>query len=157
LETATSRQTVALACALVLAAFCKFPVGFVFLISAPFALLMMPAHDRHRWLERSNLRKLSMAYLPIVSLLIAVAFVAATQWRRGQPLGFGFEDFAGVGLGRYQNVATALGIPKINLLDELSAQLSWPVVVLATIGLCVSAIFADWRFRWLIAMGLIPM
>src|SRR5262249_55167725 len=35
--------------------------------------------------------------------------------------------------------------------------LSWPVVVLALIGLAASALLDDWRQRWLILVGAAPM
>jgi hypothetical protein len=36
-------------------------------------------------------------------------------------------------------------------------QVSWPVAVIALIGLVTSALLPDWRQRWLIAVGALPM
>jgi len=39
----------------------------------------------------------------------------------------------------------------------MSRQLSWPVTVIGLIGLAVGALGNDWRQRWLIAVGAVPM
>jgi len=83
--------------------------------------------------------------------------VAMLRLRRGQSPGFGLQDLAGVGLGRYPDIAASLGVARPRLLDELAAQLSWPVTVAGLIGVVASALRNDWRQRWLIAVGALPM
>ena len=51
LASPTAVRAAVLAMALVLAAFCKFPVGFVFLAALPAALLLMPSTERLRLLN----------------------------------------------------------------------------------------------------------
>jgi 4-amino-4-deoxy-L-arabinose transferase-like glycosyltransferase len=50
-ESATWPRAAVMALSMVLAAFCKFPVGFVFLISMPVALALQPAGDKRRMLQ----------------------------------------------------------------------------------------------------------
>lgn len=152
----TSTQASRLAAALVLAAFCKFPVGFVFLGALPLALLLMPAEERRRLLQR-RAAMLTYAHVPVILLALTVAVVAAVRLLHGQAAGFGLTDFAGIALGRYKDIATAIGVPRGRFLDELAAQLSWPVIGIAVIGIVAAARFGDWRHRWLIAMAIIPM
>jgi hypothetical protein len=152
----TSSQAGRLAAALVLAAFCKFPVGFVFLGALPLALLLMPSAERRRLLQR-RASMMTYAHVPVILLALAVAALATVRTLHGQDAGFGLTDFAGIALGRYTDIAAAIGIPKSRLLDELAAQLSWPVIVTAVIGIVAAARFGDWRQRWMIAVALIPM
>jgi 4-amino-4-deoxy-L-arabinose transferase-like glycosyltransferase len=146
----------ALAMALVLVAWCKFPVGFVFVGAVPLVLLLMPSGERRRLLER-NATALACAQLPVILLAALVAVVAAIRWRHGQSLGFGLDDFAGIATGGYADIASVIGIPRSRLANELAAQLSWPVIAIASIGIVAAARFGGWRLRWLTAMGILPM
>jgi 4-amino-4-deoxy-L-arabinose transferase-like glycosyltransferase len=150
-------HAIALAAGLVLAAFCKFPVGFVFLISMPAALLLMPPLERRSLLRRSQSTKLLAAHAPAVLLAFAVIGVAAIRLQQGQSPGFGLKDFVGIAFGRYHDIAGVIGVPRVDLVDELTAQLSWPVTVIGLLGLAAGALLNDWRHRWLIAMGAVPM
>jgi hypothetical protein len=150
-------RAAALAVALVLAALCKLPVGFVFLTSMPLALLFMPACKRRSLLQRPALIKVVAAHLPAVLLALAVTGVAVIRVRRGQQPGFGLQDFLAIGIGRYDDIAALIGVPRPSLLGELTAQLSWPVVVCGLIGLAASAFLDGWRQRWLIVVGAAPM
>jgi 4-amino-4-deoxy-L-arabinose transferase-like glycosyltransferase len=147
----------ALALSLVLAAFCKFPVGFVFLVSMPLALLLMPPGERRSLLHRPGLTKLLAAHAPVILLALAVIVAAVVRLRLGRSPGFGLKDFTGIAVGRYQGIAGVIGIPRVNLINELTAQLSWPVTVIGLIGLAAGVLLNDWRLRWLIAMGAAPM
>jgi 4-amino-4-deoxy-L-arabinose transferase-like glycosyltransferase len=147
----------ALAVSLVLAAFCKFPVGFVFLISMPLALLLMPSRERRGLLRRPALTKLLSAHAPVALLVLAVIVVAIVRLRLGRSPGFGLKDFVGIAAGRYHDIAGVIGVPRVNLADELTAQLSWPVTVIGLIGLAGGVLFNGWPHRWLIAMGAAPM
>jgi 4-amino-4-deoxy-L-arabinose transferase-like glycosyltransferase len=142
---------------LLLAAFCKFPVGFVFLVSVPLALALMPASQRRRLLKEPHLTRLLAALAPVALLAFAVIGVAVIRSQRGQSPGFGLQDLLGIGLGHYQNIGAGTGGPRPNLLHELTAQLSEPVAIIGLMGLAASAIFGDWRQRWLIAFGALPM
>jgi 4-amino-4-deoxy-L-arabinose transferase-like glycosyltransferase len=142
---------------LLLAAFCKFPVGFVFLIAMPLALLLMPFNERRTLLRPPVVTKLLAAHVPIALLALVVIIVTISQARRGRPLGFGLQDLLGIGVGRYRNITEVIGIPRIKLADELTAQLSLPVMVIGLIGLAAGALGRDWRQRWLIAVGAVPM
>lgn len=150
-------NALSLALALVLAALSKLPVGFVFLISVPLALLLMPAHDRRAMLHAPMLTRLIVAHVPVALLTVAVIVVAVVRLQRGQVPGFGVQDFLGISAGLYQGIAAAIGVPRPSLSGELSTQLSWPVVALGLIGLAASALLNDWRQRWLIVVGAAPM
>ncbi|MGH8322657.1 MAG: hypothetical protein ACRETD_02490, partial [Steroidobacteraceae bacterium] len=156
-DRATWPRAAVLAISLVLAAFCKLPVGFVFIISMPLALALLPAGERRRWLEAPHLTRMLVAHAPIAVLAVAVAVVAGLRWRSGRSPGFGLQDLFGIGLGQYQNIGAGGGGPRPNLLRELTAQLSAPVVATGLIGVAASALFGAWRQRWLIAMGALPL
>jgi 4-amino-4-deoxy-L-arabinose transferase-like glycosyltransferase len=157
-ESATWPRAAVLALSLVLAAFCKFPVGFVFLISMPLALALLPASERRGLLEEApHLTKLMAAHAPVAVLAVAVAVVAGIRWHSGRSPGFGLREVFGIGLGQYQNIGAGSGGPRPNLLRELTSQLSEPVVAMGFTGLAASALFGDWRQRWLIAVGTLPM
>ncbi len=157
IKSPTWSHAVVLAIGLVLAAFCKFPVGFVFLISMPLALLLMPPHERLGLLHQPVLTRLLASHAPAALLALGVIVAAIIRLRRGQSPGFGLQDLVGVGMGRYRGIGAAIGIPHVNLVNELTAQLSWPVTVIGLIGLAAGAILNDWRQRWLIAVGAVPM
>jgi hypothetical protein len=152
LQSPTWPRAVLLAAALMLAAFCKLPVGFVFLISVPLALVLMPARERHPLLHLPRLAMLVAAYAPAALLALFVGAVAATRWQSGRSPGFGVQDLVGIGMGSYQ-----INFPRPNLGDELAVQLSWAVVVIGSIGIAASALAGDWRQRWLIASAALPM
>jgi 4-amino-4-deoxy-L-arabinose transferase-like glycosyltransferase len=147
----------ALALSLVLAAFCKFPVGFVFLVSMPLALLLMPPGERRSLLHRPGLTKLLAAHAPAILLALAVIVAAVVRLRLGRSPGFGLKDFTGIAVGHYHDIAGVIGIPRVNVINELTAQLSWPVTAIGLIGLVAGVLLSDWRLRWLIAMGAAPM
>jgi 4-amino-4-deoxy-L-arabinose transferase-like glycosyltransferase len=151
------KRTAALAAGLVLAAFCKFPVGFVFLASMPLALLLLPSHERQTLLHPPVLAKVLAAHAPAALLALIVAATAIIRVAHGQPPGFGLQDLLGVGMGQYQDIATVIGVQRPNLVAELTAQISWPVAALALIGLAASALSRDWRLRWLIVVGALPL
>jgi 4-amino-4-deoxy-L-arabinose transferase-like glycosyltransferase len=150
-------QAIKFAAALMLAAFCKFPVGFVFLMAMPLALLLMPLHERRGLLRPPGLTRLLAAHLPVALLGLLVIVVVVVQARRGRALGFGVQDLLGIGAGHYHDIAEVIGIPRVRLADELTAQLSWPVMVIGSVGLAAAALLGDWRQRWLIAVGALPM
>jgi hypothetical protein len=156
-ESPTWRRAAVLALGLVLAAFCKFPVGFVFLVSMPLALAMMPASQRRPLLVAPQLARLLAALAPVAVLALVVIGVAVIRWQRGQSPGFGLQDLLGIGLGRYHTIGAGSGGPRPNLLHELTAQMSGPVAAIGLIGLLAGAILGDWRQRWLIAAGALPM
>jgi 4-amino-4-deoxy-L-arabinose transferase-like glycosyltransferase len=153
----TRQAAVALASALVLAALAKLPVGFWFLTSMPLALLLMPAQQRRALLQWPALARMLTAHAPAVLLALAVIAVAIVRVQRGASPGFGLQDLMGIAMGRYERIAEVIGVPRPNLLGELTAQLSWPVVAAGLIGITASALLNDWRQRWLIAGGAIPM
>lgn len=156
-ESATWPRAAVLALSLVLAAFCKFPVGFVFLISMPLALALLPAGERRRLLEAPHLTRLLVAQAPVAMLAVAVTVVAGIRWHSGRSPGFGLQDLFGIALGQYQNIGAGSGGPRPNLLRELTTQLSVPVAAVGLIGVGASALYGDWRQRWLIAVGALPM
>jgi len=157
LASPTWPRAAAFAASLVLAAFCKFPVGFVFMTAMPLMLLFMPCGERRTLLHRPVFTRVLAAYLPVVLLVLTVACVALIQVRRGHAPGFGLEDFIGIGLGGYRDIAGVIGVPRPNVIGELTTQLSWPVFVIGVIGLGASALLNDWRQRWLIAVGGLPL
>ncbi len=150
-------NAISLALALVLAALSKLPVGFVFLIWMPLALLLMPAHERRAVLHTPALTRVIVAHVPAALLAVAVIVVASVRVRRGQLPGFGVQDFVGISLGHYRSIAATIGVARPSLSGELSTQLSWPVIALGLVGLAASALLNDWRHRWLIVVGAAPM
>jgi hypothetical protein len=151
------RNAILLAVSLVLAAFCKFPVGFFFLIAMPLALLLMPSHGRRKLLRPPALRKLLGSHAPAVLLAAAVVATALIRVRSGRSPGFGIQDLMGIGAGRFHDIAATIGIARPGLAGELSTQLSWPVVAIGLIGLVAGALLNDWRKWWLILVGLLPL
>jgi hypothetical protein len=141
----------------VFGALAKLPVGFVLVITVPLALLLMPAASRRTLLRAPLCPRLLAAHVPVTLLALLVVVTAMVRVRRGQAPGFGLTDFAGVGLGAYRDIGATMGIARITLFGELSAQLSWPVILIAAVGLAVAAASSDWRLRWLIALAAMPM
>jgi 4-amino-4-deoxy-L-arabinose transferase-like glycosyltransferase len=157
IQSPTRRHAMEIAGSLVLAAFCKFPVGFVFLVAVPLALVFMPAGERRSLLRPPVLTKLLASHAPVALLALVVIAVVIIRSRRGQLPGFGLQDFIGIAMGRYHDIVEVIGVPRSNLVHEIAAQLSWPVTVIGMIGLAAGALGNDWRQRWLIAMGAVPM
>jgi 4-amino-4-deoxy-L-arabinose transferase-like glycosyltransferase len=151
------RHAVLLAMSLVLVAFCKFPVGFFFLIAMPLALKLMPSVERRELLRPPARRNLLVAHAPAVLLAAAVVVAAFIRVRSGRSPGFGLQDLMGIGAGQYHDIGATIGIARPNLAREISAQLSWPVTVIGLVGLVAAALLDDWRRRWLILVGLVPM
>jgi 4-amino-4-deoxy-L-arabinose transferase-like glycosyltransferase len=156
LERQTWPRTVSLANSLVLAAFAKSPVGFVFLIALPLALLFLPQAERRRLMRPPARARLLIACGPSVLLALAAMVVGLVQLQRGQDPDFGLAWVLEMGSSTY-DVATMLGVPPVNLLDELAAQLSMPVVICGVIGIMAAVIRGNWPARWLTAMGALPM
>ena len=156
-QSATWPRVTSLALALLLAALSKLPVGFIFLAALPLMLLLMPAHERRVMLQRPVLTRTIVAHLPAALLAVAVIAVAMVRVQRGQVAGFGVQDFIGISLGRYQGIAAIIGGGRPSLSGELSAQLSWTVIGIGLVGLAASALLDDWRQRWLIVVGALPM
>lgn len=146
-----------LAGGLVFGALAKLPVGFVLIIAVPTALLLMPAASRRTLLRAPQLWRLLAAHVPVILLALLVVITAIVRVRRGQAPGFGLTDLAGVGLGAYRDIGATMGIARITLFGELSAQLSWPVILIAAAGIAAAAASSDWRLRWLIAVAAVPM
>jgi len=157
MQSPTWSRAAALGTSLVLAALCKLPVGFIFLIATPLALWVMPATERSRLLRAPALARLLMAHAPVVLLALLVFVVAVIRTRHGQSPGFGLSDLVGIGLGHYQDPGAAAGVSHPNLIVELNTQLSWPVTVVALVGVVAAGLLGDWRHRWLVAVGLLPM
>jgi uncharacterized membrane protein len=124
IESPTGRHATMVALGLVLVAFCKFPIGFVFLASLPMALLLMPATERQRLLHQPGLTKVIAAHVPATCLALAVLLTAILRLQHGQSPGFGLQDLIGVGLGHYEGIETTMGVPRPSLIGELTAQLS---------------------------------
>ena len=123
----------------------------------PLALLQLPSHERRTLLHPPVLAKMLAAHVPAALLALVVAVTAIVRLARGQSPGFGLQIVMGIGIGQYEDIATVIGVQRPNLVNELTAQLSWPVAALALIGLAASALSRDWRLRWLIAVGALPM
>jgi 4-amino-4-deoxy-L-arabinose transferase-like glycosyltransferase len=153
----SARRAVLLAASLLLVAISKFPIGFEMLVAVPLALLLMPEAARRPLLMQPALGKLAAAQMPALLLLLLVIGVAIFRLRRGHAPGFGIQDFIGIGLGQYRELAASIGVSRPTLLGELNAQLTWPVTAAGAVGLIGAAVLGEWRQRWLIAMGVIPL
>lgn len=157
LQTTAGSRAIRLSMALLLAGLCKLPVGFALCASVPLALVCMPSEERRRVLHGPPLKRLIGAHVPVAFLGLAVLVAASLRVRHGQTPGFGLQDLFGIGLGQYRDIPVVMGVERPQLASELSAQLSWPVMVLGAIGLGAALTFGDWRRRWLIAAGMLPM
>lgn len=157
LEAPTWRRSVLLGASLVLAVLCKMPIGFVFIIATPLALVLMPASERRSVLRRPLLLKLVAAHVPVAVLACAVALVVVSRVHNGHSAGFGLQLLLCIGLSSCPDIAAQLGVPRPNLLEELTTQLSVPVAIVGMVGLVAAGVLGDWRRRWLIAMGALPL
>jgi len=155
-EAPTRRRAILLAASTVLAAFCKFPVGFIFLSVLPLALAMMPRIERRALLTHAR-ANLLLSIVPGVLLAIAVATVVLVQLHQGKQPGFGFSLVLTVGGPHERDIAGVLGVPPMSLITEFVSQLSWPVIAIGIIGVTASTILGDWRQRWLVAIGALPL
>jgi Dolichyl-phosphate-mannose-protein mannosyltransferase len=156
-ESPTWPRAGALALGLVAAACCKLPVGFVFVAAPLLAVALMPADQRRNLWVRSHAIRLFAAVGPVLLLGLAVAVVVAIRLRRGQNPGFGLGALQGIALGGFASLGAGGGQPTPHLLSELTAQLSGPVVAIGLVGVVASAILGDWRQRWLVAVGGLPL
>ena len=156
-EKPTWSRAVMLAIGLVVVALCQLPVGFWFLAAAPLALLFMPAAERHPLLHPATTRKLLVAQAPATLLALAMGSAAAVRWREGNLPGIGLQEIMTSALGGSEDIAMVTGMGRPNLLGELTAQLSVPVVIIGLAGLVASLGLDDWRHRWLAASGLLPL
>jgi 4-amino-4-deoxy-L-arabinose transferase-like glycosyltransferase len=157
IESPGAVNAVALAAALLLAAVCKMPVGFIFLAFMPAALLLMPPLIRRGLLRQPAMRTVLLSHAPAALLAVAVVSAALLRSRSGQAPGFGIQDLFGIGGGRYSDIAGVIGVARPNLMTELTVQLSWPVAIFALIGIGAAALSGDWRHRWLTVVGFLPM
>jgi 4-amino-4-deoxy-L-arabinose transferase-like glycosyltransferase len=157
LEQPTAARAMTLALVLPTAAICKLPVGFVDLLDLPLALCMMPAVRRQELLRGPAGLRTVGSQLPAVLLAAAMALIALLRTARGQLPGFGWQDLAGIGMGHYAGIATTIGLPKPTLPGELSAQLTPMVVLMGVVGALAAAWLGDWRQRWLLLLGALPM
>lgn len=157
LEKPTSSRAVVLAIGLVAVALCKMPAGLWFLTATPLALLFIPAAERRPLLQRCAAMKLLASHVPALLLALAMTIVAAMRRQEGCQWGFGLPDCMTVGLGSQDDIAAVIGVARPNLVGELAAQLSTPVVVIGLAGLVASVSLGDWQRRWLVASGLLPM
>jgi hypothetical protein len=157
IEQRRRRDAILLGAGLVLGALAKLPVGFVLMIAAPLALMLMPASSRQALLRAPARTWLLAAHVPAVLLAAVIAGIALARMRRGVSAGFGLSDFLGVGLGQYRGIGDAIGTTHITLSGELAAQLSWPVTVIGAAGVAVGVCLNDWRLRWLAASAAVPL
>jgi hypothetical protein len=153
----TAKHARRLAVSLVLVACTKLPVGFVFLLSVPLALAIMPSAHRRMLLQRPSRGRLIAAHAPAVLLAVAMAVVMVARLRAAHQAAFGVELVRGIGLGHFPGIAEGLGVDGMSLWGELAAQLSWPVTLLGALGVVACAALGDWRERWLVATGVVPM
>ncbi len=151
------RRAAWLAVALLAAALSKLPVGFVCALDLPLALLLMPRAGRQRLLQGTARRRLLAAHAPVALLAVAVCVTALVRAAHGQIPGFGLQDLLGIGLGGYDSISAAMSLPRPTLLGELCAQLTPAVVLIGIIGLIAGAHRGDWRQRWLLLLGAVPM
>jgi 4-amino-4-deoxy-L-arabinose transferase-like glycosyltransferase len=159
-HTRTWRAALLLAAGMVLAAFAKFPVGFVFVAALPLALLL---DRRVEQLRRLDWPKLLLAYVPILVLLAAVLAVAFVQVRAGAEPGFGLRQIIEKTQSHdAQAFGPRVAANLVMLADELQVQLTWPALLLGGAGLVLAAALPGAQpsrpaLRWLVLMGLMPM
>jgi 4-amino-4-deoxy-L-arabinose transferase-like glycosyltransferase len=151
----TLRAAILLSAGMLLAAFSKLPVGFLFAGALPLAVVWMPRAVRAGLFTRNALRNVVLAYLPIIMLLAGIAAVSAYQIAHGQAPGFGLRLVIEK-TATPDRVALAMGNAS-RLVDEFLTPITWPVGVLALIGIAFAAARGTWRQRWLISMAALPI
>jgi hypothetical protein len=156
LESPTTGGAALLGVGLVVAAFSKLPVGFVFVLALPAALALLPG-ERSQLLRPPVRRRVLLSHAPVTLLGLLVVGVAALRASRGKLPGFGLQTLWGMGYGEFRALTKAYGVDGVSLGGELAAQLSWPVVVAGALGVAFAVVRGDGRQRWLAAMGGIPM
>lgn len=151
-QTRTWKSAVALGIGLVLAAFAKFPIGFAFMAAWPLLFIGAPAADRLRFLDAKVRLKLLAAYAPVVVLLCAVAVVVVIQARRGELPGFGLHMI----FDKTQSTdrGATIGANAARFVDDATAPLTWPVAILAMLGVMLSLWKGSWSERWLAIWGI---
>jgi 4-amino-4-deoxy-L-arabinose transferase-like glycosyltransferase len=151
----TIRAALLLACAMLVAAFAKLPVGFIFTLALPIALLWMPRAERAAHLNTAALRRLVIVYAPIALLLAGIAAVSAYQVLHGQAPGFGLRLVIEktTSSDRAAMAASNLG----RLVDELAAPITWPLAIVALAGIVLAIVRGDWRQRWLATVSALPL
>jgi hypothetical protein len=157
LQRPNARTVVRLAAALLLAALSKLPVGFIFLTALPLALALLPSAQRRALLAPPARSRLILACAPVLLLAAAVCLVALMRVRQGHAPGFGIQDLLEVGGGFSADIAATMGVAPPRLLNELATQLSPAVLVVGLLGLALGAVRGDWRLRWLILQGALPL
>jgi len=118
--------------------------------------MLMPKRERQSTLAEPAVGRMLAAHVPTVLLVVVVLAVAAVRVRAGRSPGFALHLALGIGLGTY-NIGAIIGVPRPTLSGELVAQLSATVTILWVIGLAAGVVLNDWRQRWLIATGLLPV
>ena len=151
----TWKSAILLGVSLVLAAFAKFPIGFVFMASVPLALIVMPESDRAKLLAPEGQLKLLVAYAPVGLLLCGVIVVVVLRLQLGLRPGFGLINI-GYQTESVNRVATILANLH-QLLDVLVVQVTWPVVILASVGVIFTFLKGNAYQRWLVIMGIVPI
>lgn len=151
------RDAALLGAGLALGALAKLPVGFVLMIAAPLALILMPPALRQDLLRVPRRTRLLAAHVPALLLAALIACIAIARVHRGQSAGFGLSDFMGVGLGRYHGIGAAMEAAPLGLPAELAAQLSWPVTLIGAAGVALGVILGQWRLRWLAVSAVLPL
>lgn len=150
-QTSDWKRAVFVGLALVLTAFAKFPIGFIFALWLPLAIIVASCEERRRLLKP---REVSLALGPVVTLFGLVLCIAWMRVRQGLPPGFG------LGLlhqqSSYTEVETLLFWNLKRLLYELEAQLGWPALLLGVVGILISLVKGTRYQRWLAATGLLP-
>ena len=156
-ESPRASRAVTLGVALLGNALCKLPVGFVALLFMPAALLFMPREQRRRLLAAPVRNWLIAAHAPAVCFAAAVAAIGFLRMRGGHAPGFGLQDFIGISSGSTGDIGASMGLSRPTLWGEFSAQLTPVVVVIACAGLAAGACMSNWRLRWALACGLLPL
>lgn len=151
----TWASAVLLGVSMFLAAFAKFPVGFVFMWSVPLALVVMPISDRAKLLAPAGRLKLLAAYAPAGLLLCAMIVVVVVRLQLGLRPGFGLINIG------YQtesvNRVSTISANLHQLLNVLLVQVTWPVVILASADITFTLLKGNAYQKWLAIMGLVPI
>ena len=140
---------------LVLAAFAKFPIGFVFMASLPASLILLSKSGRAQLLEPKARLRWLVAYAPVVLLLCAVVGVATVRVWQGATPGFGL-DLLGTQVQTADRIATIAG-NSVRVVGDLAIRLTWPVVGLIGTGIVFSLLRGSEYQRWVTIMGLAPL
>lgn len=145
------KSAIYLSVCLVLAAFAKFPIGFVFVLSVPLAWLFMTSDERTDLTSVAGRQKLLVVYAPVLLVLCTVIAVVLVRWHFGLWPGFGLQNISEQTQATNRLATFAGNLSE--LLTLFTVQVTLPVTVLTVIGVIFALLRGNRYLRWVTIMG----